>query len=196
YRSTSDSTYGVISNLYDALGRIVTVIPQDGYHYVNNTRTAYGGNFVITTDPAGNQRKRVFDSLGRVVEVHEPGPITAAATHSGGTYTVTGPEQTHTDPGVQATGSFTVSGVSTTGRYCDDTGCHTSSKCSSVGVAVNGVWVTSPFLQSDTAAGVAAKLAQSINTTSGYPATATVSSNVINVTSVAFGPNYPLSTQV
>src|SRR5262249_14604156 len=53
---------------YDALGRVVKAILQDGNQSVNS----YALNTVTTTDPAGKQRKSQSDGLGRVSIVFEP----------------------------------------------------------------------------------------------------------------------------
>jgi RHS repeat-associated protein len=91
YRSTSDTTYGVTTNVYDSLGRVTAVQPPD---YWSNTSaasptcqnvtpsttpanpsnfiaTSYSGNATTVTDQAGKARKSVTDGLGRLAQVFE-----------------------------------------------------------------------------------------------------------------------------
>jgi len=72
YRTTSDPTYGVTTYNYDALGRVIQVIPPDGTSTSNNISTAYLGNCSTVTDQTGKQRKTCGDALGRLVQVFEP----------------------------------------------------------------------------------------------------------------------------
>jgi len=71
YRSTSDPTYGVTTNQYDALSRVTKVIPPDGTTSVNNIATSYSGNCTTVSDQAGKSRKSCTDGLGRLVQVFE-----------------------------------------------------------------------------------------------------------------------------
>lgn len=72
YRSKTESTYGVTTHFYDALGRITTVIPPDGSSTSNNVSTTYSGNCATVTDQAGKKRKSCADALGRLIQVFEP----------------------------------------------------------------------------------------------------------------------------
>jgi RHS repeat-associated protein len=67
YRSTSDATYGITTNLYDALGRVYQTTRQDGS--VNTA--SYIGNCTTTTDEATKKRKACSDALGRLTGVWE-----------------------------------------------------------------------------------------------------------------------------
>jgi RHS repeat-associated protein len=69
YCTTSDPTYGVATNSYDALGRVKQVTKQDG-----SISTADYSNFptITVTDEAGQQQRSRTDVLGRLVEVDEP----------------------------------------------------------------------------------------------------------------------------
>src|SRR6185437_7928312 len=77
YYSTSDSTYGMTQTPYDPLGRPTQITEQDGsiksVAYDVSPLQATSGDCTQTTDEAGNQRLTCSDSLGRLVEVHEPG---------------------------------------------------------------------------------------------------------------------------
>jgi RHS repeat-associated protein len=91
YRSTSDSTYGITTHMYDAVGRVTRLQPPD---YWANTpassptcltvspqttpanptaylATSYYGNASTTTDEAGKSRETITDGLGRVTQVYE-----------------------------------------------------------------------------------------------------------------------------
>ncbi len=72
YFSTSDLTYGVTQNQYDALGRITQITKQDG----SVSTVSYVGNCTTTTDEAGKQRRACSDALGRLSSVWEdPGGL-------------------------------------------------------------------------------------------------------------------------
>jgi len=68
YRSTSDWTYGVISQQYDALNRPTLVIPQDGN---GNVSISYINNCVTKTDQAGKSIESCADGLGRATQIFE-----------------------------------------------------------------------------------------------------------------------------
>jgi RHS repeat-associated protein len=76
YFSTSDPTYGNITNAYDALDRVTQTTKQDGsisrVAYSAITAAAAAGDCTQTTDQAGKQRGACSDALGRLVEVDEP----------------------------------------------------------------------------------------------------------------------------
>jgi RHS repeat-associated protein len=79
YRSTSDSTYGVTSNVYDPLGRIQSVTEQDG----SVVSTSYSGNSTTVTDEAGKTRESFVDGLGRLaVVIENPGGLNYSTTYS------------------------------------------------------------------------------------------------------------------
>ncbi|NDQ55551.1 MAG: RHS repeat protein [Acidipila sp.] len=76
YRSVSDSTYGITSYVYDALSRVIKVIPPDGTSNANNVSTVYAGNCATVSDQAGKKRQSCTDSLGRMVKLMEdPGGL-------------------------------------------------------------------------------------------------------------------------
>ncbi len=81
YRTTGDSTYGITTNYFDALGRPCLVVPPDGTLPTGNTCpatqsantvfTTYSGNTTTVTDQAGKSRNSVTDGLGRLTQVFE-----------------------------------------------------------------------------------------------------------------------------
>ena len=52
---------------FDALGRVISVTTPDSAV----VSSAYSGNAVTVTDPAGRSRKSVSDALGRLIDVYE-----------------------------------------------------------------------------------------------------------------------------
>jgi YD repeat-containing protein len=89
YRSTLDSTYGIATYYYDALGRQIKEIEPDGisivqscYNGVASSPTVYcssshqgsvtTGSWVDSTDENGNHWQRTSDAFGRLTEVMEP----------------------------------------------------------------------------------------------------------------------------
>ena len=72
YRSTGDPTYGITTSVYDALGRVIQMIPPDGSGSSNNVSTAYSGNCSTVSDQTGRKRKSCMDGLGRTKQVFEP----------------------------------------------------------------------------------------------------------------------------
>jgi YD repeat-containing protein len=77
YFSTSDPTYGIATNQYDALDRVTQTTKQDGsIRTVNYDQAAPGvsGVCTVSKDEAGKQRRGCSDALGRLVEVDEPNP--------------------------------------------------------------------------------------------------------------------------
>jgi RHS repeat-associated protein len=79
YRTTSDSTYGISTNSYDALRRVTQVTQADG----SLLKTAYCGNTTLATDEAGHWLRGTVDGLGRLIEVDEPNSPTATANFNG-----------------------------------------------------------------------------------------------------------------
>ncbi len=75
YRSTSDSTYGITTYTYDALGRVTKVTDPSsfGFHTVTSS---YSSNCTTVTDEAGISRQSCTDGLGRLTSVTEnPGGL-------------------------------------------------------------------------------------------------------------------------
>jgi RHS repeat-associated protein len=95
YRSTSDSTYGSTTLLYDGLNRVAQIQDQDGsnaYTYYGATVSSNGGRSgqmctgygvgypILSKDEAGKLRQSWVDSFGRLIEVDEPDPSTGSLT--------------------------------------------------------------------------------------------------------------------
>lgn len=74
YRSTSETTYGVTTRLFDALGRPTDETESDQTS-VRSWR--YNANTVLSQDESGRQWSRTSDALGRLSSVLEPGASTA-----------------------------------------------------------------------------------------------------------------------
>jgi len=75
-----ETTWGLTTSFYDALGRTCLVAPPDGTlpsgsacatQPSNDVFTSYSGNIVTVTDQAGKSRKSVSDGLGRLTQVFE-----------------------------------------------------------------------------------------------------------------------------
>ena len=77
YRSTSDPTYGLTTNTYDAVGRITAVLYPDG----SSQTSSYSANTTIVIDPAGNTRTLTYDGLGRLTSVNEASLYTTNYTY-------------------------------------------------------------------------------------------------------------------
>ncbi|MGD0224645.1 MAG: RHS repeat-associated core domain-containing protein [Terriglobia bacterium] len=77
YRSTGESTYGLTTYTYDALGRTTSVAYPDG----NSATTSYSGLSSTVTDPAGIWRTLTNDNLGRLASVNEAGAYTTSYTY-------------------------------------------------------------------------------------------------------------------
>jgi RHS repeat-associated protein len=81
YRTTGDSTYGITTNYFDALGRTCLVVPPDGTlpsggacpatQPSNTIFTTFSLNTATVVDQAGKSRKSVTDGLGRLTQVFE-----------------------------------------------------------------------------------------------------------------------------
>ena len=81
YRTTTDSTYGITSYVYDALGRTCVVVPPDGTAVANTSCpatqpsndvfTIYSGSSTTVTDQQGKSRESQTDGLGRLTNVWE-----------------------------------------------------------------------------------------------------------------------------
>lgn len=76
YVSTSCSGSGATlwtTTWYDAVGRVIEVDHPDGSKFT----TDYNGGQATTTDEAKHVRRTYTDTLGRIVKVEEPAPVTA-----------------------------------------------------------------------------------------------------------------------
>ena len=81
YRTTSDPTYGLTQNQYDALNRTTLITKPDG----STVQTAYCGPTTLVTDEANHWRRSTADGLGRLIEVDEPNSTTASVNVCPGT---------------------------------------------------------------------------------------------------------------
>jgi len=89
YRSTSDSTYGITSYLYDVLGRKIYQCNQDiGLSGSTACSSAYfsqswvyNGNVTTWTNENRNATQYTNDGLGRLKTVVEPGSLVTNYTH-------------------------------------------------------------------------------------------------------------------
>jgi hypothetical protein len=84
YFSTADPTYGSTHTDFDALGRPLKVTEQDGSSKTlkYDVSAPSAGDCSDSTDEAGKQRRQCTDSLGRLVEVDEPGDPTGHTTNN------------------------------------------------------------------------------------------------------------------
>lgn len=158
---------------FDPLGRPETVTWPDGSIQVYS----YLGNSVTVTDPGGKQRRSVSDALGRLIQVDEPGWGDAL-------------------PG---RGSITIDGSSPASKkvWVDFDEWYVVTNSGWVSVTVNGITKLATYDRTtDTAALMASRLASAFNSDPSSPVTASVSSNVVNLTSKVTGAasNYTLST--
>jgi RHS repeat-associated protein len=177
YFATSDATYGVTTNLYDALGRAYQTTKQDGS--VSSVDFS-GGTCVLATDEAGHQRKSCSDAIGRLVEVDEPNPNAAAHV------VINGQEQTNPQPGAPGKGWVTIAG--TEGSVITDPCAdqqplpgHPPRSCpttvwdtGSLTATVNGFSKTANYQQGSTAASMASDLASAFHLDSSSPVDAAV----------------------
>ncbi len=183
YRLGTDptTTSGTTTYLYDALGRKVTEVPPGGTTWANNISTQYSGNCTVVTDPSLRARKSCADSLGRLIEVDEPSaPLSITNPTPGtGTVTINGSERDNTFDPCQPHSSCP--------QAIPDTGY--------VSVTVNGQTATTTYGLPDTAASVAASLANAVNGSS-LPVTATANGSLVTLTAKTGGAstNYSLST--
>ncbi|MFN8007240.1 MAG: RHS repeat-associated core domain-containing protein [Terriglobia bacterium] len=81
--SCSEKTYGYTETQFDAIGRVIKVIPPDGSVSSNNITTGYLLNTTTVTDQASKARKSFTDALGRLTQVIEdPGSLAYSTTYS------------------------------------------------------------------------------------------------------------------
>jgi RHS repeat-associated protein len=207
YFSTSDPTYGLTTNVYDALDRVTQTTKQDGsissvaYNVV--TAIAVPGDCTQTTDEAGKQRRACVDGLGRLVEVDETGD-SFAGSQAGASLAVSGTLQS----GSRATGSVTIQGSEQSkpvagdpgggcdpGMICDGgggSGGGTIYDTGTVTITVNGHAYAYGYGGSDTTTDttgtVASGLAAAINADSSAVVTASASGAIVTLTAKAPGP--------
>ena len=72
YCTTGDPTYGLITNNYDALGRVTSINEQDGSKVTTTFDQLKGtSNCTTGSDEAGKSRQSCVDGLGRMMSVWE-----------------------------------------------------------------------------------------------------------------------------
>jgi RHS repeat-associated protein len=168
YFSTSELTYGITQNQYDALSRVAQTTKPDS----SASTAQYVDNCVTTTDEAGKPRKSCSDALGRLIEVDEPN---AGSTGTSSTASV-----------VIGGSLLTVNSVVDSGTVSLTSGGFTATACfgNSTNSFCNGKPVNS------TAAQVAAALASALNAF-GSPINASVSGATLSLVWNTPGPFSP-----
>jgi len=194
YRSTGDSTYGITTNTYDALGRVIKVQDPDNSY----RSTSYSLNLTTVADEVGNQRVSHSDALGRLTEVDEPANV--PNTPATATITISGSMKTVPIPPTVATGNVVISGSLRSTTFCQGDGnCETVYDYGTVTITVNGHSDSTNYAGgvggNSTSTSVAAGLAGAINGDSSSPVTATVSGSTVYLTSKVAGTSgdYSLS---
>jgi hypothetical protein len=217
YCSTSDPTYGISTTLYDALGRAVKVLPQDGTLSSNNLTTDYSKFPTVTvTDQAGNPRRTTTDAFGRLIRVDEPGSPTSGAA-AAGNLAVNGSLRSALVGGhgaTQSSGSLTITGTEATTyvpgdpvcvMYGDDGTCvqwttpyYAVCDSGTVTLTVGGHADSTSWGCNATAAGIASSLVTAINNDGAALVTASASGATLNLTSraAASAANYSWSLTV
>jgi len=205
---STDLIYGVTQTQFDALGRAIKNIKQDGSFSTAAYNTAPGdgaGTSVIcstATDEAGKQRQACTDALGRLVKILEPNPGSTPTTATGW-IAVGGSEQTSSpQPAASGHGSVTISGSESSAILdpCADAGTgscpHTVWDRGSVSITVNGHTNSVSYGQQDTPSTLASALVSAINGDSVASVTASLSGATLNITAKTTGTstNYAFTT--
>ena len=168
YFSTSDSTYGTTTTLFDGLDRAYSVTKQDGsvssvaYNVITGVHDRcdwreYVGDCTDTTDEAGKQRRACTDALGRLVQVVEPNPG-ANVTDASGSVVINGSEQSSTQSGASGNAQITISGGEDLTVICPLNHCHTLYDSGNVSITANGYNKQVTYQQGSTVSTVAAAL--------------------------------------
>jgi RHS repeat-associated protein len=120
YFSTSDPTYGITTNTYDALDRVTQTTKQDGSisSVSYNVAVSAPGDCTETKDEAGKQRRTCSDALGRLIEVDEPGD-TFSGSPSTGSLTISGTLASQSGVG-EVGANYATAQVTITGDDQDD----------------------------------------------------------------------------
>jgi RHS repeat-associated protein len=173
---------------YDALNRVTSITAPTG----GGSLITFAGNTVLVTDPAGKQRKNVYDGLGRLVRVDEPGWGDALAAIDG--ISISGNERSKI-VSTRYCAQYTVGNP----PRCVDWEFDTSTDYDSgnVTASINGVAYTYPYGQNDTSSTVATNLAGKINSDPARVVNASPSGSTINLYAVnpgASGNSISVST--
>ncbi len=213
HRATASATDGIGTTYYDALGRMVQVVPQDGTPLPSgatptdcqskNICTSYSGTTVTVTDEAGHQRRSISDALGRLIEVDEPGD-NFSGQEPFGTLTLADGLKSQTSSATQASGWITVGGNE---RGIQDPNiddcvtlkngfisCPTIYDEGSVNVSINGFNVQVFYGQGSRLTGIAQSIYNGF-LAAGSPVTPSLSGSTVSFISKAVdaGANYSLS---
>ena len=207
YFSTTDPTYGIITNQYDAFDRVTQTTKQDGsISSVSYDQAIPGvaGVCTVSTDEAGKLRRGCSDALGRLVEVDEPNPG-AQATYAQASVTIGGSEQANPQPGSSGSGYVDIGGSEGTNQVCTDPDppahpvCTTSPDIGSVSIQVGTYPAKSvSFSSGSTAASVASALAAAFHNDAAASADAVVSPTIptrvmLTARGIGVSTNYALS---
>jgi RHS repeat-associated protein len=196
YFSTSDPTYGIVTNSYDGLDRVIQTTKQDGsisavaYNVIGGAHDAvpganYPGDCTDSTDEAGKQRRACVDGLGRLTMVVEPNPG-AAATTASGTVTISGSEQTTGGAATPGDTTIRIDGFDQSGQYCPAGHCTTIHDAGTVSITVSGYAEKKiQYSNGDTAATVAWKLSCAFHNDTSGPADAACPQSAGTSTTVA-----------
>ena len=182
-RATPNTTDGVESFIYDAIGRTVRTTHPDGSFLQSffgpavaragglatpNCTTCGLGYPTLTVDEAGRSRQTWVDAIGRLFEVDDP------AANTSGTSTT-------------SSGSVTIGGSEQSANSTYDSGI--------VWLTVNGFEASAGYGQNSTAASLANALTAVLNSNTASSVSASVSGSTITLTSVlkGAGTNFSLS---
>jgi len=211
YFTTSDPTYGLTQNGYDALDRVTQTTKQDGsivsvaYNMITGAHDAVpGANFTgdctDSTDEAGKQRRACVDGLGRLVMVAEPNPG-AGATTATGSITVNGSEQDTGGAATPGNTTITIGGGERSAQDCPLGHCHTVWDAGTVTLTVAGYAKSFTYGHFDTAATVAWNLSCLFHQDTNSPVDASCppsagSSTTVSLTArtTGFASNYSFTT--
>jgi RHS repeat-associated protein len=213
YFTTSDPTYGITTNQYDGLDRVIQATKQDGsISYLNYdvvTPAGILGNCNTAIDEAGKQRRTCSDALGRLVEVDEPNPG-AQAIAAQGSFTINGTLKSQSGVGAvnaaPGTGSLSITGSERSvssggGTYCamwnNNGDCVdwemnpevTTYDTGRLTITVNGHADSTTFDSASTLSSLASALASAINNDAGAYVTASASNAVLTLTARQTGAN-------
>jgi len=163
------------------------------------------GNCTLTTDEAGKQRRTCGDGLGRLVEVDEPNPG-SAATYAQATVSISGTEQSNPLPAAYGSGYVDIGGVEGNYQSCTDPApprqpvCNTAYDTGTVSIQVGSYPAKSANFgnSSTTTATVASALAAAFHNDTAGPADGTISPTnssrvVLTARNAGSAGNYALS---
>src|SRR5882724_6463646 len=207
YFSTTDPTYGIITNQYDAFDRVTQTTKQDGsISSVSYDQAIPGvaGVCTVSADEAGKLRRGCSDALGRLIEVDEPNPG-AQATYAQASVTIGGSEQANPQSGSSGSGYVDIGGSEGSNQVCTDPEppahpvCTTSPDTGSVSIQVGTYPAKSvSFAGTSTPSSIASALAAAFHNDAAAPADAVVSPTIptrvmLTARGIGVSTNYALS---